>query len=58
MKKQIVKSQKNFKDFYKEIRKTWGAFDPATKIIEGKKQYNRAREKNLLKKEYQKYLFY
>lgn len=58
MKKQIIKSQKNFKDLYKEIRKTWGDFDPTTKIIEGKKQYNRAREKNLLRKEYQKYTLF
>jgi len=42
---------KTFHEVLKGVRRDWGGINPATKVIEDKTKYNRAREKQRVEKQ-------
>lgn len=46
----IKLDQTNF-DILQSIRKSWGDFNPVTRVVEDKTKYNRRKEKEKLRKE-------
>ncbi|MDO4458464.1 MAG: hypothetical protein Q4C42_00005 [Clostridia bacterium] len=45
-------SKKAKKAYYNEQRSTWGVANPATKVVESKKAYNRKKQKQSDRKEF------
>ena len=50
-KKILIESKLTQYDIYKTIRNTWGSMIPTTKVMEDKTNYDRQREKGVIKKD-------
>lgn len=54
-KKETIKSDKTQKDVYASIRRSWGSFNPVTRVADDDKKYNRNKSKQQLRKELEDY---